>query len=142
MDDSRENVEIQNTQNISYNNKYDKIKICILLFNIFLLLDDINLHIISISYKFYFFQLLIGEIIIFYLWIQLRKKKIHFSRKKVIYMCQMHSISSLIYLTYQIIIGKFFYIEMNNIIIIIILHQLIHIFFPISIIIIIVFLLN
>ena len=142
MDDSRENVEIQNTQNISYNNKYDKIKICILLFNIFLLLDDINLHIKSITYQFYFFQLLIGEIIIFYLWIQLRKNKINFSRKKVIYMCQMHSISSLIYLTYQIIIGKFFYIEMNNIIIIIILHQLIHIFFPISIIIIIVFLLN
>ena len=142
MDEKQEKVEIQNTQNLLYNNKYDKLKLCILLFNIFLLLDDINLHIKSITYQFYFFQLLIGEIIIFYLWIQLRKNKINFSRKKVIYICQIHSITSIIYLLFQIISGQFFYIEMNNIIIIIILHQLIHIFFPISIIIIIVFLLN
>ena len=56
MDDKQEKVEIQNTQNLLYNNKYDKLKLCILLFNIFLLLDDINLHIKSITYQFYFFM--------------------------------------------------------------------------------------
>jgi len=138
MDDKQEKVEIQNTQNLLYNNKYDKLKLCILLFNIFLLLDDINLHIKSITYQFYFFQLLIGEIIIFYLWIQLRKNKINFSRKKVIYMCQIHSITSIIYLLFQIITGQFFYIEIKKMMVIIILHQFIHIIFPISITIIIV----
>jgi hypothetical protein len=138
MDEKQEKVEIQNTQNLLYNNKYDKLKLCILLFNIFLLLDDINLHIKSITYQFYFFQLLIGEIIIFYLWIQLRKNKINFSRKKVIYMCQIHSITSIIYLLFQIITGQFFYIEIKKMMVIIILHQFIHIIFPISITIIIV----
>ncbi len=138
MDEKQEKVEIQNTQNLLYNNKYDKLKLCILLFNIFLLLDDINLHIKSITYQFYFFQLLIGEIIIFYLWIQLRKNKINFSRKKVIYICQIHSITSIIYLLFQIISGQFFYIEIKKMMVIIILHQFIHIIFPISITIIIV----
>ena len=138
MDDKQEKVEIQNTQNLLYNNKYDKLKLCILLFNIFLLLDDINLHIKSITYQFYFFQLLIGEIIIFYLWIQLRKNKINFSRKKVIYMCQIHSITSIIYLLFQIITGQFFYIEIKKMMVIIILHQFIHIILPNSITIIIV----
>ena len=138
MDEKQEKVEIQNTQNLLYNNKYDKLKLCILLFNIFLLLDDINLHIKSITYQFYFFQLLIGEIIIFYLWIQLRKNKINFSRKKVIYICQIHSITSIIYLLFQIITGQFFYIEIKKMMVIIILHQFIHIIFPISITIIIV----
>ena len=138
MDEKQEKVEIQNTQNLLYNNKYDKLKLCILLFNIFLLLDDINLHIKSITYQFYFFQLLIGEIIILYLWIQLRKNKINFSRKKVIYIGQIYSITSIIYLLFQIISGQFFYIEIKKMMFIIILHQFIHIILPISITIIIV----
>ena len=142
MDNSQGNVEIVNNENILFSNKYDNLKLCIMLFNIFLLLDDINLHIKKISYKFYFFQLLITETIILYLWIHLRKNKISFSKKKVIYMCEIHLISSLIYLTNQIISHKYNKIEIKNMIIVIILHQLIHLIFPISITIIIIFFIN
>ena len=61
---------------------YPELKLCIALFNIFLLIDDISLHFISINFKIYFFQLFIAEIIIFYIWLNIRKQFIILEKKK------------------------------------------------------------
>jgi hypothetical protein len=113
--------------NTVYNKNFPILKFWIALFNIFLILDDIYLHYNSLKIKFYFFQLLIGEIIILYIWLILRDQFIILEKKKIIILCIFHIIISLFIFIYQIIKKDF----KRSIYII---HQLIQIIFPIIII--------
>lgn len=127
MEETKAKFEIINMDNTVYNKNFPILKFWIALFNIFLILDDIYLHYNSLKIKFYFFQLLIGEIIILYIWLILRDQFIILEKKKIIILCIFHIIISLFIFIYQIIKKDF----KRSIYII---HQLIQIIFPIIII--------
>ena len=127
MEETKAKFEIINMDNTVYNKNFPILKFWIALFNIFLILDDIYLHYNSLKIKFYFFQLLIGEIIILYIWLILRDQFIILEKKKIIILCIFHIIISLLIFIYQIIKKDF----KRSIYII---HQLIQIIFPIIII--------
>ena len=80
MEIEDDGFHIENTKK-----NYPELKICIALFNIFLLIDDISLNFISINFKIYYFQLLIAEIIIFYIWFNVRKQFIILEKKKILF---------------------------------------------------------
>ena len=127
MEETKAKFEIINMDNTVYNKNFPILKFWIALFNIFLILDDIYLHYNSLKIKLYFFQLLIGEIIILYIWLILRDQFIILEKKKIIILCIFHIIISLFLYLYQIIKKDF----KRSIYII---HQLIQIIFPIIII--------
>lgn len=127
MEETKAKFEIINMDNTVYNKNFPILKFWIALFNIFLILDDIYLHYNSLKIKLYFFQLLIGEIIILYIWLILRDQFIILEKKKIIILCIFHIIISLFIFIYQIIKKDF----KRSIYII---HQLIQIIFPIIII--------
>jgi hypothetical protein len=127
MEETKAKFEIINMDNTVYNKNFPILKFWIALFNIFLILDDIYLHYNSLKIKLYFFQLLIGEIIILYIWLILRDQFIILEKKKIIILCIFHIIISLFLILYQIIKKDF----KRSIYII---HQLIQIIFPIIII--------
>ena len=120
MEETKAKFEIINMDNTVYNKNFPILKFWIALFNIFL-------HYNSLKIKLYFFQLLIGEIIILYIWLILRDQFIILEKKKIIILCIFHIIISLFLYLYQIIKKDF----KRSIYII---HQLIQIIFPIIII--------
>ena len=135
MEIKQEKVQINIDNNIANDNNNNRLlKICISIFNIFLILDDINLHISSLPFKFYFLQLLLAEIIIFYLWLILRNNKIILMKTNISIICGIYSFISLIFLIFQFMFQDF-NLTIKNLFLVVFIHQIIHILFPMSIII-------
>ena len=114
---------------------YPELKLCIALFNIFLLIDDISLHFISINFKIYFFQLFIAEIIIFYIWLNIRKQFIILEKKKILFINGIYIFISLVIYLFQILKKQFNDSKVEYFNISLLTHLIIHIIFPIGIII-------
>ena len=129
MEIEDDGFHIENTKK-----NYPELKICIALFNIFLLIDDISLHFISINFKIYYFQLLIAEIIIFYIWYNVRKQFIILEKKKILFINGIYIFLSLIIYLYQLIMKNFDNSQVEYFQITILIHLLINIIFPFGII--------
>ena len=129
MEIEDDGFHIENTKK-----NYPELKICIALFNIFLLIDDISLHFISINFKIYYFQLLIAEIIIFYIWYNVRKQFIILEKKKILVINGIYIFLSLIIYLYQLIMKNFDNSQVEYFQITILIHLLINIIFPFGII--------
>ena len=129
MEIEDDGFHIENTKK-----NYPELKICIALFNIFLLIDDISLHFISINFKIYYFQLLIAEIIIFYIWYNVRKQFIILEKKKILFINGIYIFLSLIIYLYQLIMKNFDNSQVEYFQITILIHLLINIIFPFCII--------
>lgn len=129
MEIEDDGFHIENTKK-----NYPELKICIALFNIFLLIDDISLHFISINFKIYYFQLLIAEIIIFYIWFNVRKQFIILEKKKILVINGIYIFLSLIIYLYQLIMKNFDNSQVEYFQITILIHLLINIIFPFGII--------
>ena len=130
MEIEDDGFHIENTKK-----NYPELKICIALFNIFLLIDDISLHFISINFKIYFFQLFIAEIIIFYIWLNIRKQFIILEKKKILYINGIYIFISLVIYLYQLIMKQLDNSKIEYFNITLLTHLFIHIIFPIGIII-------
>ena len=126
-------------QDKNNNKNVNNLKIYLAFFNTLILIDDIILHYSEIKNNIYYFQLLSGEIIIFYLWISLRKEKITLNKKFILYYITFHSLFSLIYCFQQIYLGNF---SNKDIFKTILFHQITHIIIPISLILYIMFFLK
>ena len=126
-------------QDKNNNKNVNNLKIYLAFFNTLILIDDIILHYSEIKNNIYYFQLLSGEIIIFYLWISLRKEKITLNKKFILYYTTFHSLFSLIYCFHQIYLGNF---SNKDIFKTILFHQITHIIIPISLILYIMFFLK
>ena len=126
-------------QDKNNNKNVNNLKIYLAFFNTLILIDDIILHYSEIKNNIYYFQLLSGEIIIFYLWISLRKEKITLNKKFILYYITFHSLFSLIYCFQQIYLGNF---SNRDIFKTILFHQITHIIIPISLILYIMFFLK
>ncbi len=133
-------MENNNREENNNNNRIiNKLKIYLALFNLLILIDDIFLHYSEIKNNIFFFQLLSGEIIIFYLWISIRNEKIKLNKKLVLYYISIHSLISIIYCFQQIFLGTF---TNKDVFKIFLFHQIIHIIIPIGLILYIVFFLK
>ena len=129
MEIEDDGFHIENTKK-----NYPELKICIALFNIFLLIDDISLHFTSINFKIYYFQLLIAEIIIFYIWYNVRKQFIILEKKKILFINGIYIFLSLIIYLCQLIMKNFDNSQVEYFQITILIHLLINIIFPFGII--------
>ena len=129
-----------NNEKKSKNNKnIEYLKLYLVLFNTFILLDDIFLHYSSINFLNYYFQLVSAEIIIFYLWLSIRKPKIKINRQYFLYYTSFHSLFSIIYCIQQLFSDSLNY---KNAFKTILFHQIIHILIPICLILYIVYILK
>ena len=96
------------SQNFKFtDDKIEKLKTYLSLFNTLILIDDIILHISEIKYIFYYTQLMIGEILILYLWLSLRQLNIKLDKNLICYCTISYSLISIVYFIYQLSNGTF-----------------------------------
>ena len=115
-------------QNINNNNKIENLKLYLTLFNILVLIDDIILHTSEIKFIFYYFQLLMEEVLIFHLWLSLRKVKIKLDKKIFSSFTGFNSLISILYFIFQLGNGIF---EGKDIMKTVLFHQILNCIVPI-----------